>query len=103
MGNGWTPERRARQAEAIRRWKPWEKSTGPRTPEGKSISCKNAQTHGRYSQETQESKRMIRHMARLAHAGSRVVTWVRGNIRYTQRVMDCDREEFIESIRRGER
>src|SRR3954451_21000362 len=34
--NGWTPERRARQAEAIQQWKPWEKSTGPRTTRGKA-------------------------------------------------------------------
>src|SRR5262245_11949855 len=25
----WTPERRARQAAAIRAWQPWQKSTGP--------------------------------------------------------------------------
>jgi hypothetical protein len=30
-----TPEHRALRAELIRRWKPWEKSTGPRTLEGK--------------------------------------------------------------------
>jgi len=39
--NGWTPERRAKQREAIRRWKPWEKSTGPRTPLGKAESARN--------------------------------------------------------------
>ena len=33
--NGWTPERRKRQAEMIKNWKPWEQSTGPTTPEGK--------------------------------------------------------------------
>lgn len=38
----WTPERRAKQAEAIRRWKPWNKSTGPRSPEGKAQSSRNA-------------------------------------------------------------
>lgn len=38
----WTPERRARQAEIIAKTKPWEKSTGPRTPEGKSTSSQNA-------------------------------------------------------------
>jgi hypothetical protein len=37
----WTPERRARQAEAIRTWKPWEKATGPRTEEGKQIVARN--------------------------------------------------------------
>jgi len=41
MANGWTPERRARQAAMIRTWKPWEKSTGPKTDEGKAIVSKN--------------------------------------------------------------
>ena len=31
-----------RQAAAIQRWKPWEKSTGPRTAEGKAIVARNA-------------------------------------------------------------
>ena len=46
MANGWTPERRARQAEAIRRWKPWEQSTGPRTAEGKARSQRNGSKPG---------------------------------------------------------
>lgn len=44
--NGWTPERRARQAEAIRRWQPWARSTGPRTAEGKAVSARNADKGG---------------------------------------------------------
>jgi len=44
--NGWTPERRARQAQAIRRWRPWEHSTGPRTAEGKARAARNAYTGG---------------------------------------------------------
>lgn len=40
--SAWTPERRAKQAEAIRRWQPWSKSTGPRTKEGKARSSRNA-------------------------------------------------------------
>lgn len=43
--SAWTPERRARQSERIRRVKPWEKSTGPRTPDGKFISSQNALKH----------------------------------------------------------
>ncbi len=39
MANGWTPERRARQAELIRAWKPWERSTGPRSEAGKQVSA----------------------------------------------------------------
>ena len=42
MGTAWTPERKQRQREAIQQWKPWEKSTGPRTPEGKAIVSRNA-------------------------------------------------------------
>jgi hypothetical protein len=38
----WTPERRARQSEIIRCTRPWRKSTGPRTSEGKAKSSKNA-------------------------------------------------------------
>lgn len=32
--NPWTPWHRARQAEIVRRVRPWEHATGPRTPEG---------------------------------------------------------------------
>ena len=34
-----TPEHRAMRAELIRRWKPWEKSTGPKSSEGKARSA----------------------------------------------------------------
>lgn len=39
--SGWTTERRQRQSEAIRAWRPWEKSTGPRTAEGKAKVGRN--------------------------------------------------------------
>ena len=38
----WSTERRRKQAEMIRQWKPWEKSTGPRTAEGKARASRNA-------------------------------------------------------------
>ena len=41
MANGWTPERRARQAALIRTWRPWEQSTGPRSAEGKARTARN--------------------------------------------------------------
>lgn len=44
--SSWTPERRAKQAEAIRRWQPWSNSTGPRTKEGKARSSRNADKGG---------------------------------------------------------
>ena len=40
--NGWTAERRARQSQAIHRWKPWRQSTGAKTPEGKMVVSQNA-------------------------------------------------------------
>ncbi len=40
--NGWTEQRRRRQSELIGNWNPWEKSTGPRTAEGKAKSSQNA-------------------------------------------------------------
>jgi hypothetical protein len=42
MTNGWTPERKARQANLIKRWRPWERSTGPRTLHGKAKVAQNA-------------------------------------------------------------
>ncbi len=34
-----TPEHRALRSEMIKRWKPWEKSTGPKSADGKKISA----------------------------------------------------------------
>ena len=42
----WTLAERERQAEAIRAWKPWERSTGPTTTKGKAIASGNATSHG---------------------------------------------------------
>lgn len=39
MAKGWTSERRAKQSALIRQWRPWEKSTGPKTEEGKKRSA----------------------------------------------------------------
>jgi hypothetical protein len=38
----WTPEQRARQAQRIRQYRPWLKSTGPKTVEGKRKCSRNA-------------------------------------------------------------
>lgn len=42
MSKRWTPEKRRKQAEAIRRWRPWAQSTGPITVAGKSRCSVNA-------------------------------------------------------------
>lgn len=46
MARHWTAEERAQQAQLIRKWKPWEKSTGAKTNQGKARSRRNAVTHG---------------------------------------------------------
>jgi hypothetical protein len=42
----WTPDERLKQSKAIGSWKPWECSTGAKTPQGKAISSKNATKNG---------------------------------------------------------
>ena len=56
MATTWTPERRAKQAELIRQWKPWAKSTGPRSAEGRQRVSKNAWTGGHRAQLRELSK-----------------------------------------------
>lgn len=38
----WTDEQKAKQAELIHAWKPWQHSTGATTEEGKAIVSRNA-------------------------------------------------------------
>lgn len=53
-----TPEHRALRAELIRRWKPWERSTGPRTAEGKATAASNAYKGGLRPKMRSLAKRM---------------------------------------------
>lgn len=46
MAHGWTQERKAKQRKAIYAWRPWEKSTGPKTAGGKAAVSGNAFKHG---------------------------------------------------------
>ena len=60
---GWTPERRKRQSEAIRQWKPWQQSTGPKSPEGRAVVARNAWTGGHWlmlRQAVSEMNQVIR-------------------------------------------
>lgn len=54
---GWSAARRARQAEAINRWKPWEKSTGPKSEEGKARSAMRGYKGG--------TRKTLREVARI--------------------------------------
>lgn len=65
MANGWTLERRQRQAEQIRRWRPWEQSTGPRTPEGKARVSRNAWQGGHRAQLRALSKELNAELAAM--------------------------------------
>jgi hypothetical protein len=60
MANGWTPERKAKQRKAIYAWRPWEKSTGPKTPGGKVAAARNAWKHGHRSRAFAEECRRFR-------------------------------------------
>lgn len=46
MSRTWTEAQKQRQRELIQTWKPWTKSTGPRSDAGKQISSRNAYTGG---------------------------------------------------------
>jgi hypothetical protein len=61
----WTPEERARQAELIRTWRPWEKSTGPQSEAGKMRSSQNALVHGACTNEVREQVRKMSELTEL--------------------------------------
>ena len=65
MATTWTPERRARQAALIRVWRPWEKSTGPKSPAGKATSASNAFKGGH--------RAFLRELARLLREHQRTL------------------------------
>lgn len=61
----WTAEQRARQAELIRTWKPWEKSTGAKTEAGKAKVSRNA-WKGNHRQQVREMTRLVNQEIRRA-------------------------------------
>ncbi len=60
MPQTWTPERRAAQSERIRTLKPWLKSTGPRTKNGKKRASQNAVKHERRRAEMEKTIRLLK-------------------------------------------
>lgn len=63
MANGWTTARKEAQAAAIRRWKPWECSTGPRTEAGKARAARNAY-RGAHRQRHRDYVRAVKALLR---------------------------------------
>jgi len=64
----WTLEERQKQSELIHRWRPWNQSTGAKTPAGRERSKMNALKHGGRSAEMKSSRAFIagcRHSEKL--------------------------------------
>lgn len=61
--NGWTEERRRKQSEAIRRWTPWNKSTGPKSDEGKAKASMSA-FKGNKRERMREVQKLTKQLAR---------------------------------------
>ena len=57
----WSAEERQRQRELIQLWKPWTKSTGAKTPDGKKKSAQNAFKTGK----SLEVRELIKYLNRL--------------------------------------
>ena len=54
----WTPEQRQKQSEAIKRWKQWQQSSGPKSAEGKAAAAGNAWTGGEWQKLRQAIKEL---------------------------------------------
>jgi hypothetical protein len=67
----WTPEQRQRQSELIQLWKPWTKSTGAKTPEGKKKSAQNAFKTGK----SLEVREMIKQLNKLLKDQKELIRW----------------------------
>lgn len=65
MGRKWTQKERQKQADAIKKWRPWDKATGPKTAAGKEKSAMNAFTHGLDSREGEALRRALKEQQQL--------------------------------------
>ena len=65
----WTPEQRQSQRELIQRWKPWTKSTGAKTQQGKKRSGQNAYKTGK----RQEVRDLIKQINKLLREQQKLI------------------------------
>ncbi len=100
--SGWSPERRAAHAEAIRRWKPWEKSTGPRTDAGKSRAARNAVTHGLHTAAGGDLKDALRRQRRFVRCVRRLIRLEKKAARCGQPVSRAALWAMLSDERNGE-
>lgn len=92
----WTEKEKKRQACVIRRHRPWRKSTGPRTQEGKDTSKYNAVKHG------QRSAHYIRMRKALAAQGRfrrQCTAYVRAGLALPRTLQDWGRNVTNELLR----
>ncbi len=61
----WTQERKLKQSEAIRKWKPWENSTGPKSKSGKRRSANRSLKTGMASAAVIEARKTRMELQRL--------------------------------------
>lgn len=69
----WTQEERQRQAVLIHGWKPWKRSTGPKSEDGKATASGNAMKHGMRSAEWAAEKKLLNEMMRDFQNAAKVV------------------------------
>lgn len=86
--NGWTPARRARQAAKIREWKPWTRSTGPKTPEGKARVGQNNFRHGFRNATMKEFLRLLSLQRRYVQYVNRMLDLDKARLRHPRRAAD---------------
>ncbi|MBU6374354.1 MAG: hypothetical protein KJS97_16655 [Alphaproteobacteria bacterium] len=65
MAKAWTPEQREAQRQAIQRWRPWEKTTGPKTEDGKRRSAMRAYKGGQRAKAREIARALREHRREL--------------------------------------